>query len=258
MKKALLVWLALILWTVLSGCSLSQIFGWDGAKYPIAEQQCIDNNGEVTTDYEWTPICLFSANEWCPLVAIEEWDCFLIPSPWWEWISVFIDMCEEQWWTFEEWYEWWEVQYVCFFPDESFCYLEDLAAWSCKKWDMKYHDEDGLYPYAEQACIDNNGQLSQTEDWEDICILSDDEFCYMSDVMDWWCDLLYQDMLDIQDMHEDEKAYQEYVAECYNQPQITVCGEDWNSYYNRCFMEKAGVKEETELAEVVDWECIYG
>jgi hypothetical protein len=37
----------------------------------------------------------------------------------------------------------------------------------------------------------------------------------MSDVMDWWCDLLYQDMLDIQDMHESERAYQEYVAECY-------------------------------------------
>ena len=30
------------------------------------------------------------------------------------------------------------------------------------------------------------------------------------------------------------------------------------TYYNRCFMEKAGVQEETELAGVVDWECIYG
>ena len=45
---------------------------------------------------------------------------------------------------------------------------------------------------------------------------------------------------------------QEYVAECYEEPQITVCGEDGITYYNRCFMEKAGVKEETELAEVVD------
>ena len=69
---------------------------------------------------------------------------------------------------------------------------------------------------------------------------------------------LYQDMVDIQDMHEDEKAYQEYIAECYQEPQITVCGKDGNPYYNRCFMEKAGVEEETELAEVVDGECIYG
>ena len=106
--------------------------------------------------------------------------------------------------------------------------------------------------------MDNNGQLSQTEDGEDICILNDDEFCYMSDVMDWGCDLLYQDMLDIQDMHESERAYQEYVAECYNQPYDTVCWEDGNSYPNRCFMEKAGVQEETELAEVVDWECVFG
>ena len=69
---------------------------------------------------------------------------------------------------------------------------------------------------------------------------------------------MYQDMLDIQDMHESERAYQEYVAECYNQPYDTVCWEDGNSYPNRCFMEKAGVQEETELAEVVDGECIYG
>ena len=39
---------------------------------------------------------------------------------------------------------------------------------------------------------------------------------------------------------------------------ITIDGQDGNPYYNRCFMEKAGVQEETELAEVVDGECIYG
>ena len=175
---------------------------------------------------------------------------------WWERITVVTEMCEEQWWNIEEWNEWWERQDVCFFEDKTFCYLEDFAAWKCKKWDMSYIND--WYTYAEEACIDNNGQISQTEEWEDICILSDEEFCYMSDVMDWWCDLLYQDMLDIQDMHESERAYQEYIAECYEQPQVTVCGQDGNPYYNRCFMEKAGVQEETELAEVVDGECIYG
>ena len=30
----------------------------------------------------------------------------------------------------------------------------------------------------------------------------------------------------IKDMHESERAYQQYIAECYDQPQITVCGED--------------------------------
>jgi hypothetical protein len=59
-------------------------------------------------------------------------------------------------------------------------------------------------------------------------------------------------------MYESEREYQEYVAECYEQPYDTVCGKDWNPYPNRCFMEKAGVQEETELAEVVDWECVFG
>ena len=173
-------------------------------------------------------------------------------TEWWEWITEVIDMCEEQWWTVE----WQDLDAFCYFEDKTFCYLEDLPSWNCKKWDISLIN-DG-YPYAEQACIDNNGQLSQTEDWEDICILNDEEFCYMSDIIDWGCDLLYQDMLDIQEMHEAEREYQEYVAECYQEPQITVCGQDWNPYYNRCFMEKAGVEEETELAEVVDGECIYG
>ena len=177
-------------------------------------------------------------------------------NEWWERITVVTEMCEEQWWNVEEWNEWWEKQDVCYFDDKTFCYLEDFSAWKCKKWDMSYIND--WYTYAEEACIDNNGQISQTEEWEDICILSDDEFCYMSDVMDWGCDLLYQDVLDIQNMHEFEREYQEYVAECYEQPQVTVCGQDGNPYYNRCFMEKAGVQEETELAEVVDGQCIYG
>ena len=120
-------------------------------------------------------------------------------NEWWERITLVTEMCEEQWWNIEEWNEWWERQDVCYFDDKTFCYLEDFAAWKCKKWDMSYIND--WYTYAEEACIDNNGQISQTEEWEDICILSDDEFCYMSDVMDWGCDLLYQDMLDIQDMH---------------------------------------------------------
>ncbi len=259
MKKSLLIWL-LFLWSViLSWCNDIMDWPWmeREIQYPVAEQECIDNDGEITADANWIPICVFFENEYCTLENMEKWNCEWIHQWWWEWITVVTDMCNEQWWVVEQWFEWWDTQDICFFPDESFCYLEDLASWACEKWDVTYYD-DTLYIYAEQACIDNNGQLSQTEDGEDICILNDEEFCYMSDVMDWGCDLLYQDMIDIQDMHESEREYQEYVAECYEQPQITVCGEDWNTYYNRCFMEKAGVKEETELAEVVDWECIYG
>ena len=224
--------------------------------YPIAEQECIENDGEITTDETWTPICIFFENEYCSLEDMEKWNCEWIHQWWWERITEVTDMCEEQWWVVEQWLEWWDSQNVCYFDDKTFCYLEDFVAWNCKKWDISYINDE--YTYAEEACIDNNGQLSQTEDWENICILNDEEFCYMSDIIDWGCDLLYQDMLDIQAMHESEREYQEYIAECYQEPQITVCGQDWNSYYNKCFMEKAGVEEETELAEVVDGECVFG
>jgi cupin superfamily acireductone dioxygenase involved in methionine salvage len=31
---------------------------------------------------------------------------------------------------------------------------------------------------------------------------------------------------DVIDIHEEERAYQEYVAECYDEEQHTVCGKD--------------------------------
>lgn len=228
MKKSLLVWLLFLCSLTLTWC-----FGnW--------------NNGKSLLWRLWW----FDIKDWPGMER--EGD----NTEWWERITVVTEMCEEQWWVVEQWLEWWDTQDVCYFDDKTFCYLEDFAAWNCKKWDMSYIN-DG-YTYAEEACIDSNGQISQTEEWVYICILSDDEFCYMEDIVDWGCDLLKYSVQDINDIHEQERAYQEYVAECYNEPQITVCGQDWNPYYNRCFMEKAGVQEETELAEVVNWECIYG
>ena len=231
---------------------------WVGA----AVMYCENEWWEVQDWYEWwdeQKVCSYDDESYCYLRDLYDEKC----SKWeiygwgWEWITVVTDMCNEDWWEIQQWNEWGETQDVCYFSDESFCYLEDLAADLCHKWDMRYYD-DSLYVYAEQACFDNYWQISQTEDWEDICILNDEEFCYMSDIMDWACDLLYQDMLDIQNMHESERMYQEYIAECYEQEQITVCGKDWITYYNRCFMEKAWVEEETEMAEIVDWECVFG
>ena len=194
---------------------------------------------------------------WC--IDIMDWPWMVNePEAGGEWFSVAEWYCADEWWKLEIWEEWDESQAICFFEDdESYCYFEDLYDGLCHKWDLYYYYDD-MYPYAEQACIDSNGQVSQTELWENICILNDDEFCYMDDIMDWACDLLNYDVQEIYDLHESEREYQEYVAECYDQPQITVCGQDGNPYYNRCFMEKAGVQEETELAEVVDGECIYG
>lgn len=224
-------------------------------EYPLAEQVCLDNDWEITTDSEWNLICLFYSDEYCYLEDMENWWCDLL---WYEWDMPPMIYCEEEWWNPEYWQEWWEDFYVCTFDDGSFCYLDDFSNWFCSKWDMFYGDNyNDLYPYAEQACIDSNGQLSEDEEWNEICIF-DDNFCYINDMLVWLCDYLEYDVQEVYNIHEEERMYQEYLAECYQEEQNTVCGKDWNSYYNRCFMEKAWVEEESEFAEVIDWECIYG
>ena len=82
---------------------------------------------------------------WCN--DIMDWDGMernIEDIPEWggERISIVTDKCNEEWWEVQTRYEWWEEQEVCFYDDESFCYLEDLWSDLCKKWDMKYYDEE--------------------------------------------------------------------------------------------------------------------
>lgn len=161
-----------------------------------------------------------------------------------DWFSVAEGYCENEWWEVEMWENWDGYQPVCFYvDDESYCYLEYLYYGVCTKWEFYYFDD---YWYAEQACIDSDGQISQTDDWEDICIFNDKEFCYMNDVMDWACDLLYQDY-----------DYNEDLAACDAEWENIVCWTDWNTYFNKCYLDFAWVEEET-VAEVVDGVCVFG
>jgi len=158
-----------------------------------------------------------------------------------EWFSIAEWYCADEWGELQAWEEGNDYQYVCFYADdESYCYLEDLYDGLCSRWEFYYFDDYDLYQYAEQVCLGNDGQLSTTDSGENICILSDDDFCYINDIIDGWCDLLYEDMI---------VCTEEYDP---------VCWVDWNTYSNRCFMEVAWTEEETELAEVVDGVCVFG
>lgn len=170
----------------------------------------------------------------------------------WNWFFVGQDMCENAWWSVQQWQEWWEYQDFCLYDDGSYCYLESLYNGSCDKWEFydfeHEYEYDGTYNSLEQICIDNAGQVSQTEEWEDICILNDNEFCYMNEMLDGWCNISYVEYGEID----------AELAVCDAEWEDIVCWKDWNSYFNRCYMDFAWVEEETELAEVVDGECVYG
>ena len=264
MKKSLLCLSLLLTTFAVTGCK-PMIFDWDWMVKPDNQIYCENrwwdyiehNNEDWWNGAEW---CRSSISEiFCPIEDIKSREC----GPWLEmdFVNDAFDYCKENWWT--PWEDYRENG-ICVFDDQYFCYADDYYLLDCKSWDMSLDflpipNENDYYPYAEQACIDSDGQLSENEEWKEICILDDENnFCLIDDILSWRCDGLKYSVQDVIDIHEEERAYQEFVAECYAEEQETVCGKDWNPYYNRCFMEKAGVEEETELAEVISGQCIYG
>ena len=165
------------------------------------------------------------------------------------------------------WYIWEDYRGnpICFFEGESFCYQDDFYLNECNVWDQSTslleYPEDHYYeliPYAEQACREADWEISEDDDGVPICILKNEKVCSINDIINWECEFIDYDVWEEYEIHEQEREYQEYVAECYEQEQDVVCWKDWSQYYNRCFMEKAWVEEETELAEIVDGKCIFG
>lgn len=152
-----------------------------------------------------------------------------------EWFNVVKWYCEDEWWRIEDWKKWEGYQSVCFYEeDESYCFLEDLYNGLCNKWELYDFDENvslegDLYPYAEQACIDSNGQVSQNENGKYICVFDDSQFCYVDEVVDWTCDFLKNDDQD-EIVHEEQNVEYDDNDCYYIQGQIRVCGKDASTF----------------------------
>ncbi len=126
---------------------------------------------------------------------------------------------------------------ICLFNAHDWCLLKNIEDWNCEFLSDEYNSWEEEYPIWEQICIDYNGQISETDDNSEICIFNDEEFCYLEDLQDWWCDLLPPQ------------------PEC-SKERDPVCWKDWNTYNNRCLLEAAWVEEETEAEITENW-CVF-
>lgn len=102
-----------------------------------------------------------------------------------------------------------------------------------------------------EICSLNGGALTNREEWWDItiCLFDDDTFCFLEDLESWDCEKW------ILPLHDEEVDNND---ECSSMGQDIVCWKDLNTYLNRCYLEAAWIEEETELAQIENWECIFG
>lgn len=120
-----------------------------------------------------------------------------------------------------------------------------------------------------EICNNNKWTLTNRAEWWDIrvCAFDDDSFCFLEDLKSWLCEkgqIFFEDTNKIYEEIDNTKTWNNNEVEksendeCAQMEQEIVCWKDWNTYQNKCYLDKAWVEEETELAQVEDWVCIFG
>lgn len=288
MKKSLLLSMLFLLWISLSWCDYFHIAdkGWmeydrDPSKLVLTqtwrESLCEDKIRDEVTKMSSNLSFEEILNEWENEDAIyqylvdfltadnqhETYSCTIskqwnkielqyIDSEyfWWgEWYTLVENDCNNWWWEIQHWQEWWEDQDVCVYSDNSYCYLTQLADWTCEAWEMIDSDEWDPYPVAEQYCIDNNGQTSEDNEWIPICIFENGNSCEYSDITNWECKWInYGEWTAVYNWEDTSYCTLEYNP---------VCWEDGQTYSNPCWLWVAWVEEATD-AEIIDGVCVFG
>jgi len=118
---------------------------------------------------------------------------------------------------------------------------ENSLLW--RLWLFNIMDWDWMVRSAENICLSFDGQISETEDWEAICILSDEDFCYMYDIEDGGCDLLWYE---------------------WDKPTSVICEENgwtaeiwlewWEEQYVCVFDDESFCYQD----DLIDWNCNKG
>ena len=108
-----------------------------------------------------------------------------------------------------------------------------------------------------EICADNGWSLTNRAEWGDItvCAFDDNSFCFIEDLESWECEKWYIFFESEENLDNTETTNN---TVCSEEEQNIVCWKDGNTYFNKCYLEAAWVEEETELAHVENWECIFG
>ena len=109
------------------------------------------------------------------------------------------------------------------------------------------------------------------QEWEKkshVCIFNDESYCHLNELFhnkcSKWKVFYYNEDIDSTNSHTEKKSIVNAVpdltkdlAKCSNAWEYIVCWQDGNTYFNRCYLEIAWTKEETKLAKVINWECVF-
>ena len=130
---------------------------------------------------------------------------------------------------------------------------------------------NALYVEVGEECSNEWWEVKIRYEWWEkypVCIFPDESYCSLNELKSNncspWTYFYYDESIDWNDKNDDqdktlskEASVTDELAKCNEIWENIVCGENWNTYFNRCYLDLAGVKEEVKLAKIIDWKCVF-